>query len=244
MFGTFTIGRIFGIRVAVHTSWFAIYALVVWSVSAVFTGISREMALLAAASYGIVLFASLIVHEFAHALVARSFGVRTRVITLFLFGGVASLEREPPTPRAEVLVAVAGPLASFALAAIFGAVAYAAYALPVPSTLADLALLAAIGNAGIGVFNLIPAYPMDGGRVLHALVWRVRRSRAAATAAASLAGVWLAAIVVCASVVMLVTTREWRFGWYATIGMFVLITSYRTFADARAVRRYERMLAA
>jgi len=128
------------------------------------------------------LFVCLILHELGHALVAQRFGMRIRSITLFLFGGVAELEKEPPSARAEFCMAVAGPAVSVALAAGLGLLAVAGWvagwALPVLAVLGYLALL----NAVLVGFNLVPAFPLDGGRVLRAIIWAVTGDLRRATA--------------------------------------------------------------
>ncbi len=124
-----------------------------------------------AALLGAAVFGSVLLHEMGHAWMARRFGIRTHSITLYPFGGLAALDREPETPRAEALVAIAGPAVNFALAAA---------ALPLASLgMPGVDLFLAV-NLGLGLFNLLPAFPMDGGRVLRAW-WTTRLGRTAAT---------------------------------------------------------------
>lgn len=244
MRSTLSLARIAGIRVRVHLSWLPLYALVTWSVATSVLPYRPVIAFALAAVYGIVLFASLIAHEFAHALVAVRFGVRTRAITLFLFGGVATLETEPPTPRAEIAIALAGPIASVALALAFYALSVACEAIPAARwtpAAADLTLLLAMSNAVIAGFNLIPAFPMDGGRVLRAVVWHVRKSRAQATATASLCGLALGVSFGVFALTMFATTREWQFAWYLVMSGFVMRMTWSGYADACVARRIERL---
>lgn len=128
-------------------------------------------AALGALAVGIALFGSVLLHELGHAVVARRFGVSTHRIVLYPFGGIASLDREPDTPRAEALVALAGPGVNFAL--VLAALPLAALGVP------GVGLFIAV-NLGLGLFNLVPAFPMDGGRVLRAW-WTVRHGRTDAT---------------------------------------------------------------
>ena len=195
----FPIGRLFGIRLDVHVSWFFVYALVTITLAnaaPVNVASGRTESYVLAALAGIALFASVVVHELAHALCARRFGVETRSIALFLFGGVATLEAEPPTPLADLLVAVA--------------------------------------NGVLAIFNLIPAYPMDGGRVLRAIVWRVRGDRDGATVTAALVGLAFAATFAVGALAAMAATRSWQWGWYLVIAVFL---GRQCWTQVRALRR-------
>ena len=184
----------------------------------------------------LLLFASVVVHEFAHALVARRFGVQTRGITLFIFGGVATLESEPPTARAEAAIAIAGPVMS-------GLVALACYGIgllidrfgfgPIADAVSITFAYIAVANAVLAVFNLVPAFPMDGGRVLRALVWMRTRDQRAATIAAALVGVTIALCLGVASLVMLGSTHAWPYAWYATLAGFIAWSGWTHLRAAR-----------
>lgn len=224
---TFPIARPFGIRLDVHVSWFAIYALVTLTLAdaAPLDALDAPRRYLLAALAGLVLFASVVVHELAHALTARRFGVRTRAISLFLFGGVATLEAEPPSPAADATIAIAGPLMSaFLAAAAFGAMHAAGALLSGRQAHVAVTLFAyaTIANASLAIFNVVPAYPMDGGRVLRALLWRLRGDRDAATGRASLVGAGFACCFAGAGLAGIALTRTWQFGWYVVIGVFLL----------------------
>lgn len=166
----------------VDGSWLLIFALFVWSLAAAtggpFAGLRPEWRVPAAALTVLVLFACVVIHEAGHSLVARRYGIAVSEIVLFAFGGVSRLEREPSEPGAAARVALAGPATSFVLAAIFAVLA----ALPPRQSVLAQALeyLAAI-NAGLAIFNLLPAYPLDGGRVVHALAWKVSGNHTSAT---------------------------------------------------------------
>lgn len=224
MVGTYSLGKIFRIRVGFHVSWIALFLFVVWAIASSLADLQPPLAVSLALICALLLFASVVVHEFAHALVARRFGVQTRGITLFIFGGVATLENEPPTARAEAAIAIAGPLMS-------GFVALASYGVTYlldragPSPIADATSLIfayiAVANSVLAVFNLVPAFPMDGGRILRALIWMRTRDRRAATIAAALVGVTLALCIGVASLVMLGSTHAWPYAWYATLAGFV-----------------------
>jgi Zn-dependent protease len=241
---TVSLGRLFDIRVGVHVSWFLVYAFTTASLASTIVDVGRPAAIGLAAVCAAFLFVSVVAHEFAHALVARRFGIRTRAITLFLFGGVALLENEPATPWADVVIALAGP----AMSALLGALAFGLLALvervtsgSVGHALSLLVAYLALANGVLALFNLIPAFPMDGGRVVRAAIWRARRSRAAATGAASILGLVLASAVIIAGVVSLVTTHRWQAVWYVLIGMFLARQGWVQLHDSRYVERLERV---
>ncbi|MBC5823702.1 MAG: site-2 protease family protein [Candidatus Eremiobacteraeota bacterium] len=168
------VATIFGIDIKIHFGWIFIFGLVAWSLSSdigplqhvrVSAGGRVALALVTA----LLFFASVVAHELSHSLVARSRGIPIKGITLFVFGGVSSLGGEPQTAAVEGWVALVGPLTSFALAAVFFAIG-AALGLKTASGAASGYL--ALANGALGAFNLLPAYPLDGGRLFHALAWR------------------------------------------------------------------------
>ncbi len=177
------IGSLFGIRIVVNATWIFIFALVAWTfgnpsgplrMDRLTTG--ERVALGAFAS--LLFFASVLAHELAHSLVARKRGIPVHSITLFIFGGVSAIEGEPETAPAEAWIAAVGPLTSLIIGFI-------CIGLSRPLGRNDLAgeiafYLGAV-NVLLAIFNILPAYPLDGGRVLHALVWRVKRDRDVAT---------------------------------------------------------------
>jgi Zn-dependent protease len=234
----FPAGRYCGIRLDVHASWFVIYAFVAWTLAsdAPIAALGRGPSIAVGAIAALALFASVVVHELGHALVARAFGIGTRSIALFVFGGVATLEREPQRPAVDALVALAGP----AVSAVVAALAYGALRSVdrvVPAGLSDAAAtIFAYGiwvNAMLAIFNLIPAYPMDGGRVLRALLWWLRGTRDGATATAALVGIGLALVLAFAGVVAGVATRTWQFGWYVLLAAFLVRQSWEQYRALR-----------
>jgi Zn-dependent protease/CBS domain-containing protein len=184
------IGRLFGIDVAIHPSWFLVvvffaYTLATGFFPRAYVGWSAVTTWTVAIVATLLLFASVLAHEFGHSLVARSQGIPVKGITLFLLGGVARLGREPESPGREAWMALAGPLVSVIVAA--GAIALAV-ALPGPEQV--VAVLAYLGatNVALVVFNLLPGFPLDGGRVLRALLWWRSRDLVRATRRAALVG--------------------------------------------------------
>lgn len=171
---SFRIGSIMGIRIGVHYTWFVVFFLLSSSLFVVFSNTHPEWSGVATLTTALVttllFFISIILHELGHSLVAIARGVKVRAITLFIFGGVAQTEKEADTAATEFYIAIAGPLVSFALAGLF----YFLKILLTPySETATEALdwLATI-NFVVAIFNLIPGFPMDGGRVFRALIWR------------------------------------------------------------------------
>ncbi len=180
---SFTIGRFFGVAVRVHVT-FAIF--LAWIAIAAWVS-KGPMAAIESVVFIVLLFACVTLHEFGHILVARRFGIGTHEVTLLPIGGVASLQRMPDTPLRELAVAIAGPAVNFVIAAalflVIGSFG-AADAIDIANPGQSMVLRLAAANLFVAVFNLIPAFPMDGGRVLHALVaMRIGDARATDIAA-------------------------------------------------------------
>jgi Zn-dependent protease/CBS domain-containing protein len=190
MRGSLSLGKILGIPIRLHFSWFLIAALITWSLAAGYfpqtnPGWSSLTYLAVGALASLLFFASVLLHELGHSALALREGVPVKSITLFIFGGVAQIGREPPTAGAEFRIAIAGPLTSLGLAAVFGGLGtvlaeYAVIAAP-------LAYLGRI-NLLLAAFNMIPGFPLDGGRVLRAALWQFGGGYQNATRWASRAG--------------------------------------------------------
>lgn len=169
--------RLGGFDIKIDASWLLIAALIIWSLSQGYLpealpGVSDPALLIAAVVATLGLFTSLVLHELAHSVMARRHGLKISGITLFLFGGVAEMETEPSDPNVELQVAIVGPIASLALAGLFWSSAVAASVIgfgPIVTTV--LGYLATI-NLVLAIFNMIPAFPLDGGRVFRAVLWR------------------------------------------------------------------------
>jgi len=164
-----------GFEVRLHSSWFILGVLVVFSLAGGFfpirfPGYSQADYWLMALGGAVGLLFSIVVHEYAHSVVARRYGIPMRGITLFIFGGVAEMGDEPPTAKSEFLMAIAGPITSFLVAAASFVIAAVISSVGAPGFGAVFSYLAWI-NATLGLFNLVPAFPLDGGRVLRAAIW-------------------------------------------------------------------------
>ncbi|HEX5267289.1 MAG TPA: site-2 protease family protein [Acidimicrobiales bacterium] len=220
------LGRIGGVRVGINWSLVPVFVLVAWSLAvgqlpAETLGYTRSAYWAAAVVTSVAFFASLLAHELAHAVVARRHGVQTRGIVLWLFGGVAQLEGDMPNARAELRVAAAGPATSLALAVVTGAGAWV-----LDHTGQSALLVAAVAwlsgiNALLGLFNLLPAFPLDGGRVLRAFLWRHWRDRLRATAVAATAGKVVGYGLVALGGVEVLTGGALGGIWLGMIGWFV-----------------------
>jgi Zn-dependent protease len=200
---TMPLGRVAGIRIGAHWSVLVMVVLIGWLLGAqVLPGlVSREPAAVywAVAVPGAVAFlAALLAHELAHSLVARRHGVRVTSITLWALGGVSELGGEPPTARADLLIAAAGPATSLAAGAIFGGLAAAVRAGGGPAIAVAALGWLAVMNVFLAVFNLLPGAPLDGGRILRAALWMRHGDRARAAQSAAAAGRVLGAVLIAA----------------------------------------------
>ncbi len=235
---------VLGFQIRVDPSWLVIAALIVWSLSTGYfpeavPGLDRSGYLLLGLLAMLGLFAGLILHELAHAAVARRLGLGVGGITLFLFGGVAELEREPKSAGSEFRIAIAGPVMSLAVAAVAWALAGAAEALGASAAVVALfGYLAAI-NLILAVFNMIPAFPLDGGRVLRAALWHARGDLLAATRLASAAGSIFGYALVALGLFLLFTGGGVIAGlWPILIGLFLAAAArgtYRQMLTRRAL---------
>ena len=218
--GAWKIGTIMGIPIRVHFTWFIVFGLITWSLSTFY--FPKAAPDLPAVSYWIkgalaalLLFASVAFHELAHSIVARKYKLSIESITLFIFGGLAQIKGEPPHPKAEIRIAIAGPLSSFLLSALF----YLLYINTVGGARALFSYLAQV-NFIIGAFNLIPGFPMDGGRVLRAAIWSKTKNFFYATQKASSIGRNIALFFIFFGIFSLFTGMSGAL-WLLLIGWFL-----------------------
>jgi Zn-dependent protease/CBS domain-containing protein len=189
--GSFRIGKIAGIDIFIHVSWLIIIVLLTWSLATgwfavLYPGWSTITYWVVSFIAALLLFVAVLLHELAHSLVARARGLPVKNITLFIFGGVSNIEQEPQTPGVEFQMAFVGPLTSLAIGGI-------AYLLQLAlgentSPLAAILRYLAVTNVLLGIFNLIPGFPLDGGRVLRSIVWKLSGSLRTATRVTTLVG--------------------------------------------------------
>ena len=221
---TVRLGKIFGIPIGLDYSWFLVFALLTWTLAtdyfpAEFTNWPPPLYWFMGAVTAVMLFGSVLMHELGHSVVALRYKVPVRSITLFLFGGVAQIGAEPPSAIAEFFIAVAGPMVSLCLGLLFYAMQPA---LAGSEPLMGLAKYLAYINLALVLFNLIPGYPLDGGRVFRAIVWAITKSMRRATLIAANMGRFFGFLFIFVGVWR---TLGGNFGgglWIALIGWFLL----------------------
>lgn len=217
---------IFGFQIRLDPSWFLIAILVTWSLAVgLFPMQYPDQPPTTYWVMGVVgalgLFTSIVVHELAHSLVARQFGVQMRGITLFIFGGVAEMNEEPPSPKAEFFVAIAGPIASVLISAL--CYTTAAFLPATSATIAAVFVLKYLGyvNAILVVFNMAPAFPLDGGRVFRSMLWQTTGSLRRATRVTSAMGSGFGLLLIMIGVLSFLGGGLIFGMWMFLIGMFL-----------------------
>lgn len=224
MGGRLTLGSIAGIEVRIHSSWIIIALLIAWSFWSRFVLVDHgtTTALVMAVVATVLFFASILIHELAHSLEAQHRGVEVRGITLFLFGGATETRFDVKRPRDEFALTAVGPFASFVLAAIFGLLSFY-------SAMANLDVIAQVAgllgwiNLALGIFNLLPGAPLDGGRILRSAVWAITGDRRRAVRAASRTGQVLGLIIATLGLLQLFFVPGALIGgiWLMVIGWFL-----------------------
>ena len=222
--GGISLGRLFGISIRLHFSWFFIFILVIWLLAAnwfpgTFPEWSPVTSIIAAVITSLLFFGSVLAHELMHSIVARASGIPVKGITLFIFGGVSQITEEPRVPGVEFRVAIAGPATSLLLGLVFGAIY-----LTVPERFeAIIAVTFWLGwiNIMLAVFNLLPGFPLDGGRVLRSIIWWRTGNLRKATRWASTAGRVIGFLFIFAGIWLLFTGYWFNGLWLAFIGWFL-----------------------
>src|SRR5512136_1088335 len=243
MSGSLRLGRILGIDIRIHYSWFLIFAFVAYYVYGDFRaddyGVATSLLMALAASAA--LFICIVAHELAHSVVAIRNGIPVRSITLFILGGVANIAKEAERPKAEMLMAIAGPLCSLVIGLVFGAVWLTTGGLHEDATrFHDLLFILAQVNVFLSLFNLLPGFPLDGGRVLRAILWQTTKDYRKATRIASIGGQVIGWLMVGAGVIAVVLYFRMNDPpldldildgiWFAAVGFFlssIAASSYR-----------------
>jgi Zn-dependent protease/CBS domain-containing protein len=218
------LGRIFGIEIGFNWSLIFIFALVAWTLAtgilpADVPGYAPVLYWITAAAGALLFYVCLLAHELSHALVARRKGVKVAGITLWLFGGMARLEGEPASAQSEALIAGVGPVTSFGVAAIaFGV----SLVMSSNALVSDLFLWLTIVNVALGLFNLVPAFPLDGGRLLSSLLWWRSGSRQRGVHTAVRVGRVFAYLMIAGGAVELFLGAPVNGIWIVFLGLFLL----------------------
>jgi Zn-dependent protease len=252
----FRIGKIFGINIRIDWSWLLIFALVSWSLAAslgqIHTDWNAWLQWGLAISAALLFFASVLAHELAHSLVARANNVPVRNITLFLFGGVSNIQREPNSPLNELLVTIVGPLTSFILGAIFLVLGVGSFALNHVTLTDPLTALSQIGPIGtmsiwlgsvnilVAIFNLIPGFPLDGGRILRSILWAITDDLSKATRWASWMGQAVAWALILAGISMMFGVTIPILGTGFINGIWIIFIGW--FLQNAAVQSYRKII--
>ena len=221
------LGRLAGIEVGLHWSLAIVFVLIVWTLAVqvlpvVVPDQPQSAYWLVAVFAALLFYMSLLSHEMGHALVARRLGVNVDGITLWLFGGVARLRGDASSPGTEAKIAIAGPVVSLALAIVFGAATFALDVGNGPPLIEGACLWLAASNAVLLLFNLLPAFPLDGGRLLRALLWRRSGDRLRATSRAAWLGRLMAVLMIGLGVVALVVQGALGGLWLIFLGLFLM----------------------
>ena len=242
MFGPrFHLCNLFGFPLRIDLSWLFIAVLLTWSLAAAyFPHVYPDLGQGTYLAMGIVgmlgLFASVVLHELGHALVARKYDLSIRGITLFIFGGVAEMTEEAKSAKAEFFVAIGGPGVSLVLALLFrGANAF----LPLPTAVAGVVSYLGLINTVVLVFNLIPAFPLDGGRVLRAALWHFGKSMRRATRIASTIGSGFGWVLIGMGALQLLAGSLIGAIWWALLGMFLRGAATSTYQQLQLRRLLE-----
>ncbi|MEO1210232.1 MAG: site-2 protease family protein [Cyanobacteria bacterium J06638_20] len=226
------VGKIFGIPLMLDTSWFLILALMTLVNAEYFqnAGLPSVAAWLTGLVLSLSLFGSVLLHELGHSLMALSQGIKVNSITLFVFGGVASIEQESKTPWQAFQVAIAGPAVSLALFLLLGGIALL---VPIPDPYNTVVLQLASINGVLAIFNMLPGLPLDGGQVLKALVWKITGSRLKGLRWAAIAGKTLGWAIIAFGIFLFLQAGAGGALWSVLIGWFILnnANSYSRVAD-------------
>ncbi len=240
---TFRIGRVFGIELGIHYSWVLIAALIVFSLAAHFHATNGAWPPVktwgAALITGILFFAGLILHELAHALVARAHHLPIHRITLFFLGGMAQIEQEPEDASTEFWMAIVGPATSFVLGVLLLYGAYLAGWVPHgPEATPAIAVLVWLGyiNVALAVFNMIPGFPMDGGRVLRAIIWLINKDARRSTMIAGRIGQIIGVLFILYGLFRFFGSGDFGALWISLIGWFLLEAAGGSIAQVEITR--------
>jgi len=230
------IGRVFGIPIFVHLSWFLIFALITYSLGDEF-GVrypqwtSRQLWSLGLLT-SVLFFGSVLFHELSHSVVARHYRIPVASITLFFFGGIASITRDPDRAGQEFLIAAAGPASSYVLAAFFGLLGLLS---PRDSMTNALATWLAWTNLGLATFNLLPGFPLDGGRIFRSIIWGITKNYSRSTRIASRIGQAIAYAMMAYGLWRAFWVHSTFDGmWFIVLGWFLLTAARQSYVQVEA----------
>lgn len=226
------IGRIFGIPIRLHYSWFIIFALVTWALATsyfptAYPHWSTATSIAVGFITSLLFFVSVLAHELMHSVVAQRSGIPVKSITLFIFGGVSQITAEPGEAGVEFRMALAGPLTSIILGGAFWAIWYLSARV---ETVQAVAFWLGLINLSLAAFNLVPGFPLDGGRVLRSIIWWRTRNLRRATKLASDIGRGISLLLIFGGIYLLFTGNWFNGLWLAFIGWFLgsaAVQSYR-----------------
>jgi Zn-dependent protease/CBS domain-containing protein len=252
MRGSFSIGKIAGIEIGIHYTWILAFILFAWVFGA---GTFQNLFPNSPATYwtagviiSLAIFVSVLIHELCHSLVAMSRGLKVRSIVFFIFGGVSNIEKEPESAGVEFIMALAGPLSSLVLGGIFLGISYALYlpgnifkaVTPVTPTEAVIYYIGYI-NIALGVFNIIPGFPLDGGRVFRAIIWGATRNLHTATVVAGNVGRAFGWAMILFGIINLFQIKIGIFQGYFIDGIWFIFIGWFLTSAADAAMREESL---
>ncbi len=229
----FRIARIFGIPIYLDASWLLIFGLITYSLAMTFRALHPHWTSAEHWAVGILtsllFFSSVLFHELSHSVVSLHFKIPVHSITLFVFGGIARIGRDPSKPIQEFYIAIAGPLASFFLAAVFGGMALVFTS---DQMLGALARYLALTNLILGLFNLAPGFPLDGGRIFRAIIWGITKNYSRATLIAGASGRMVAYTLMAIGAYQAFFRADWASGlWLGVIGLYLLNAARESIAQ-------------
>lgn len=251
MFGNrITLFKLLGFEVRIDASWLLLALLVTWSLAKgvfpstyAYQGIAQSTYWIMGAAGALGLFLSIIFHELCHSLVATRYGIPMKGITLFIFGGVAEMDDEPPSAKAEFLMAIAGPLSSVVLGLAFQGVAYAGQSLGWPGSISTVASYLGWINFILAAFNLLPAFPLDGGRVLRSILWGWKGNLRWATRISSWIGSAFGLVLIALGIINIFRGSFIGGIWWLMIGFFLRNAAQMSYSQilARKVLEGEKV---
>ncbi len=233
------LGKIFGIPIEIHFTWILIFGLITYLMAEYFGRTQpfwpETQRWIAAAATSVLFFMSVLAHELTHSVVAERWGIPVRKITLFIFGGVSQLAHEAGRPLVEFTIALVGPLSSLILSGVFAGLWLLLR--DGHSALGAVLFILALVNLGLAAFNMLPGFPLDGGRVLRSAVWGLTGNYWRATQLAASLGQLLGAVMIAAGILLVIFFHQVQSAWMALIGAFLLSAASSAYRQEREKER-------